>query len=297
MVPSSRPPQGPDNALAFDRAAVRAHRTRSASHLDAHDFLYREITERLLDRLDDVKRRFPLALDLGSHGLVRPMLRGRGGIEWLIECAPVTAIAARRTPPLALVADEEWLPIKDGSLDLVLSVLSLHWVNDLPGALAQIRRALKPDGLFLAALFGGATLTELRSAWLSAEAAREGGVSPRVAPVIDVPDAAALLQRTGFALPVVDTDRITVTYANALQLMRELRAMGESNATQGRRRGATRRATLFAAVESYQAQFGGPDGRIPATFQTLYLTGWSPHESQPKGRRPGIGQTGPVIRF
>jgi SAM-dependent methyltransferase len=176
-------------------------------------------------------------------------------------------------------ADEEFLPFRPGSLDLVISVLALHWVNDLPGALIQIRRALKPDGLFLGALFGGETLHELRAAWLAAEVERTGGASPRVAPSADAEQMAGLLQRAGFALPVVDTDRITVTYAEPLALMRELRGMGETNATAARARRFTTRTLLFEVAAAYRALRGTADGRIPATFQTIYLTGWAPDRS------------------
>ncbi|MFT5180998.1 MAG: NADH dehydrogenase [ubiquinone] 1 alpha subcomplex assembly factor 5, partial [Alphaproteobacteria bacterium] len=186
-----------------------------------------------------------------------------------------------------LAADEEFLPFRDGSFDLILSCASLHHVNDLPGALIQIQRALKPDGVFLAALFGGATLTELRQSWLAAETTLEGGAGPRVAPFADLRDAAGLLQRAGFALPVADSDTITVTYDNPLKLMSDLRGMGETNVLVERRRTPTRRATLMAVAERYMSQFAGDDGRAPATFQILYLTGWAPAAGQPQALRPG----------
>ena len=182
---------------------------------------------------------------------------------------------------------EEWLPIRAASLDLVVSTLSLHWVNDLPGALVQIRQALRPDGLLLAALLGGDTLFELREAFLRAESGREGGVRPHVSPFPDVETLGALLQRTGFALPVVDSDRITVTYESAEALMHDLRAMGEANATRGRARHFARRETLRALDACYREVFGQADGRIPATFQVHYLTGWCPHESQQQPAAPG----------
>lgn len=280
-----------DDAPIFDRRLVRAHRDRAAAHFAAHDFLYREIAERVLERLDEIKRRFPLALDLGCRtGVVRTMLNGRGGIEHLIECDSSPAMAARAAGPLRLVADEELLPFRAASLDLVISVLSLHWANDLPGALIQIRRALKPDGLFLGAFFGGETLHELRAAWLHAEIERSGGASPRVSPTAAVEDMGGLMQRAGFALPVVDTDRITVTYREPLVLMRELRGMGESNACRARRPGFTARGTLFAAADSYRALYATAENRIPATFQTIYLTGWCPHPSQQQPAKRGSGQ-------
>ena len=182
------------------------------------------------------------------------------------------------------------LPFADATLDLVVSGLSLQFVNDLPGALLQIRRALKPDGLFLAAMLGGTTFTELRQAFLAAEAEIEGGASPHVAPFTDLRDAGALLQRAGFALPVADGDTVRVTYATPFDLMRELRAMGATNALTARRRTPLRRATLMRMAQIYNERFGLPNGRVPATFEILTLTAWTPHESQPKPLRPGSAQ-------
>jgi NADH dehydrogenase [ubiquinone] 1 alpha subcomplex assembly factor 5 len=188
---------------------------------------------------------------------------------------------------MAVVAEAEALPFKPESFDLAVSLLDLHWINDLPGALVQLRRALKPDGLLLASLFGGDTLLELRQAWMEAEIEEEGGAGPRVAPFADVRDLGSLLQRAGFALPVVDSDTIEVTYPDALALMRDLRAMGEANAVAERRRSFTRRATLARAAAFYAERFRRPDGRIAARFEILTLTGWAPHQSQPKPLRPG----------
>ena len=283
-----------DSMQIFDRAAVRRHRDRAAASLPAHDFLLREVADRLADRLQDVTRRFPQALDLGSHaGSLHDVLAGRGGIERLVQCdlsLPLIRQAAANGQP-ALAADEEFLPFAPESFDLVLSVLSLHWVNDLPGTLLQLRQALKPDGLLLAALLGGETLTELRAALMQAEIEQEQGASPRVSPFADVRDAGALLQRAGFALPVVDVDRIKVTYPNALALMRELRGMGESNAVRERRTNGSRRATLLRAAALYEELFADPEGRLPATFDVIYLTAWAPHESQSQPLRPGSAKT------
>ena len=179
------------------------------------------------------------------------------------------------------------MPFAEAVFDLVISDLSLHWVNDLPGALVQIHRSLKPDGLFLAAMFGGETLKELRQVLLETDLAEEGGASPRVSPFADVRDAGDLLQRAGFALPVVDLDTITVTYADAFALMRDLRGMGETNAVVERRGGFSRRTTMMAAARLYQERFQDRQGRAPATFQILYLTAWAPHEAQQKPRKPG----------
>lgn len=277
----------------FNRRAVRAHRDRAAPCLSDFDFLFRETGERLLDRLNDVKRSFPLALDLGCHdGTLAGMLDGHGGIETLVQCdlSPrMTERAATKT--LALAADEEVQPFAEASFDLILSNLSLHWVNDLPGALLQARRALKPDGLFLACMLGGETLKELRQALTEVELEVEGGAGPRVSPMADVRDAGDLLTRAGFALPVVDSDTITVSYGDPLRLMTDLRGMGEANAVEARRRSFSRRATLLGAAARYMEHFAGDDGRIPATFQVLTLTAWAPHPDQPKALKPGSAST------
>jgi len=276
----------------FDRDTVRRHRDRAAAGLAAHDFLLREAGERLVDRLADLTRRFPVALDLGCHaGSLAEQIGDRGGIERLVRCDLSSAMAGRAAgrglPGEALVADEERLPFAPQSFDLVLSNLSLHWVNDLPGCLLQVRRILKPDGQFLASMLGGGSLAELREALLEAELAASGGASPRVSPMAGLGDAAGLLQRAGFALPVADSETIDVEYDNALDLMRELSAMGESNLVVERRRGLARRATLLRAAEIYRERFTQPSGRIAASFEVLFLHGWAPHESQPKPLKPG----------
>lgn len=280
-----------DGMDVFDRRLVRLRRERAAANWTAHDFLFREVAERLAERLDDVRRRFPLALELGRRGeALTAALQTRAGIETIVH-AGLSPSAVRDAGGLAVAADEEALPFRDGAFDLVISSLALHWVNDLPGALAQVRRALKPDGLFLAALFGGGTLAELRDALMDAEMAEEGGVSPRVSPFADVRDMGALLQRAGFALPVVDVDAITVTFPDALALMKDLRGMGETNAVKARRNGFLRRATLGRAVEAYRDRHGDADGRIPATFRVIFVTAWAPASSQPKPLRPGSAKT------
>ena len=275
----------------FEPRLVRAHRTRAAARLADYDFLFREVAERLADRLSDITRKFPLALDLGCHGgefgeIVGP----RGGIETLIQCDPAPAMA-RRAGGLALATDADTLPFGEGKFDLIVSNMSLHWVNDLPGALIQIRRALKPDGLFLAALAGGGTLGELRGALLEAETELAGGASPRISPFVDLRDAGALLQRAGFALPVADGDLIPVRYENALKLMADLRGMGEANALAAMPRHFTRRNIILRAAEIYRERHEGPDGRIPASFQIVYLIGWAPDPSQQKPLKPGSATT------
>ncbi|MBX6321506.1 MAG: methyltransferase domain-containing protein [Rhodospirillaceae bacterium] len=277
----------------FDRALVRRRRDRAAAGLAAHDFLLREVGERLADRLSDLRRRFPAALDLGCHdGTLATLLAGRGGIETLVQCDLSAAMAARAAARgIALAADEEALPFAPGAFDLVLSNLSLHWVNDLPGTLLQIRHVLRPDGLFLAALLGGETLRELRAALVEAETAERGGAAPRVSPFAELRDAAGLLQRAGFALPVADLDTVTVTYPDALALMRDLKGMGEANAVLARdRRPATRRLMARAAA-IYHEHHGDAGGRVPATFQVLFLTAWAPHPAQQRPLRPGSART------
>jgi SAM-dependent methyltransferase len=198
---------------------------------------------------------------------------------------------AAQAPAPAVAGDEEALPFANGAFDLVLSSLSLHWVNDLPGALSQIRRALKPDGLFLAAMPGGETLKELRQALAEAEIAGEGGLSPRISPFVEVRDAGNLLVRAGFALPVADIETITVSYPEPLAVVRDLRGAGEANAVLERRRSPSRRTTLFSALARYGELYGDADGRVPATVQVIYLTAWAPDPSQPKPLRPGSAKT------
>lgn len=277
----------------FDRASVRRHRERAAGDFAAHDFLLREIGARLAERLGDIRRAFPRVLDLGCHdGHLAGVIDPRHGDLLSVQCDLSPAMAARAQTTgdqraLRLVADEEALPFAAASFDLTVSNLSLHWVNDLPGALLQIRQALRPDGLLLAAMLGGETLFELRQCLMEAELTVEGGLSPRISPFAEVRDMGNLLTRAGFALPVADVDTVTVTYDSALSLMRELRGMGESNAVAARRKGFSRRATLLEAAALYDRKFRDADGRLPATFQIVYLSGWAPHESQPKPLKPG----------
>ena len=274
----------------FDRGLLVRRRDRAAADAAAHEFLLARVADDFAERLSAIQRRFPVALDLGAyHGVVGRRLGQVPGVEMVISAEVAPRLLARCAAP-RVRADAEALPFRDQSLDLVVSRLSLHLVNYLPGALVQIRRALKPDGLLLAALLGGDTLIELRNAFLAAEEEVEGGASPRVAPFADVADLGGLLQRAKFALPVVDADRITVTYPDALALMRELRAMGAANAMAQRRRTPLRRHTLQRVVEIYQERFGLPGGRVPATFEIVTLTAWAPHESQQQPLRPGTAK-------
>ena len=267
----------------FDRALIRAH-ARRALALGPATFLIERVADDLAERLAVVKREFPRVLDLGT-----PTDAVRRALVRVPSVGQVIAAGSRSGNDV--VADEEALPFAAGALDLVVSALALQAVNDLPGALIQIRRALKPDGLFVAALLGGDTLTELRESFAAAEAELEGGVSPRVAPFADLRDLGALLQRAGFALPVVDSDRVTVRYATPLALMHDLRRMGATNPLIERRRTPLRRATLMRLFEIYGARFADADGRLRATFEIVWLSGWAPHETQQKPLPPGSAQT------
>jgi SAM-dependent methyltransferase len=271
--------------LIFDRALLRARRRRAAA-LGAATFLIDRVAEELAERLSIVLRRFDVAVDLGAPtDAVRRALATNEAIGTLI------AADSLLRPGVDVVADEEALPFRDASLDLVVSALALQFVNDLPGTLIQVRRALKPDGLFLAALIGGDSLTELRQAFAAAEAEIEGGASPHVAPFPDVREMGALLQRAGFALPVADIDRLTVRYGTPFDLMGDLRRMGATNALVERRRMPLRRATLTRMAEIYAERFADADGRIRATFEIVWLSGWAPHESQQKPLAPGSART------
>lgn len=265
--------------VIFDRTLLRARRARAAA-LGPATFLIDRVADDLAGRLAAVLRQFDIAADIGTPtDAARRALAGRVGT--IVSADPAAA------GTLAIAADEEALPFRDGSLDLAVSALALQFVNDLPGTLVQIRRALKPDGLFLAALIGGDSLAELREAFAQAESEIEGGASPRVAPFADLRDLGALLQRAGFALPVTDIDRVTVRYATPLALMHDLRRMGAANALAERRRTPLRRATLRRLLEIYAERFADTDGRIRATFEIVWLSGWAPHESQQKPLAPG----------
>ncbi len=277
----------------FDRKSVNQHHSRARELVDNHDFLFREIADRLGDRLMDIARDFPKALDLGSnHTILKETLGTRGGIQDFTVAKFLSGehpkLPKKDTPPsndVEIVS--EIMPSVPQSYDLIISNLCLHWINDLPGILLQAHQSLKADGLFLASMIGGESLKELRACFMEAEMEIEGGVSPRVSPLIDVKDAGALLQRAGFALPVSDFDRIEVSYVNAFDLMKELRGMGETNAIHNRRKSFTRRETLLKAAELYQEKFSDSEGRINATFDVVYLAGWAPHTSQQKPLRPG----------
>jgi SAM-dependent methyltransferase len=271
----------------FDRRLLRARRRRAAT-LGASTFLVEGVAEDLSDRLTAVLRRFGCAVDLGTPtDAVRRALAASGKVGTIVAAHELVAGSVAGDAYLAVAADEEALPFGDASVDLVVSALALQFVNDLPGTLVQIRRALKPDGLLLAALAGGTTLMELRQAFATAEAEIEDGASPRVVPFPDVRDMGMLLQRTGFALPVTDIDRITVRYVSPIALMHDLRRMGATNPLLERSRRPLKRATLTRMMEIYAERYADDDGRIRATFEIVWLSGWAPHESQQKPLAPG----------
>ena len=271
--------------LVFDRPLVRRRLGRALA-AGYEEFLLRRAVDDLDDRLGTVLRHFPLALDVGTPtAALRECLAASGRVDQIVRLT-----ALREAAPLSVVGDAEALPFAPERFDLAVSLLALQSVNDLPGALVQIRRALKPDGLFLGCLLGGATLYELRQAFTQAEAELEGGVSPRVAPFADVSDLGGLLQRAGFALPVADLEPVIVRYADPFGLFRDLRAMGLTNALVDRRKAPLRRATLVRAAAIYAERFADADGRLRATFEIAWLSGWAPHESQQKPLKPGSAQ-------
>lgn len=283
--------QAPDPALVFDRRLHAQRRRRAAAGFPDAAFLKERAVEDVCDRLEAINRRFARALDLGGHGgffaraiASRPALAAR--IDWLVETDLSPAMLARAGGP-AVAADEERLPFAGESFDLIVSTLSLHWVNDLPGAFVQARRALRPDGVFIAALLGGRTLAALRHALLRAEDEITGGAAMRVSPFADAQDLAGLLQRAGFTLPVADSDLQIVRYRHPLGLLADLRAMGETNALLARSPRALRRDVLMRALALYTYTMSDPDGRVRVEFEIVCATGWAAHESQQKPLRPG----------
>ncbi|WMV49311.1 hypothetical protein MTR67_042696 [Solanum verrucosum] len=282
----------------FDRHLKRKQRDRAAWLMKPKDSLVDTVAENLLDRLEDCKKTFPTALCMGgSLEAIRRLLRGRGGIEKLLmmdtswDMVKLCKDAEQQMPTdnietSYVIGDEEYLPVKENSVDLVISCLGLHWTNDLPGAMIQSRLALKPDGLFLAAILGGETLRELRIACTIAQMEREGGISPRLSPLAQVRDAGNLLTRAGFTLPGVDVDEYTVRYSSALELIEHLRAMGETSALLQRSK-VLKKDTALATAAIYESMFAAEDGTIPATFQIIYMTGWREHQSQQKPKKRG----------
>src|SRR6476619_3619133 len=256
--------------ILFNRALLRARQDR-ARRIGPVTFLFDRVAEDMEERLAAVTREFSDAAEIWTPG------------EWLLKPLADRFTSIRRIEPV----DTEALRLPPESIDLALSALAFQFVNDLPGVLAQIRRALRPDGLLLAAMIGGDTLTELKQAFAQAETECEGGMSPRVAPFADLRDVGGLLQRAGFALPVTDVDRVVVRYASAFGLMADLRRMGATNILLERRRTPTRRATMLRMAQLYGERFADADGRIRATFDVIWLSGWAPHASQQQPLKPG----------
>ncbi|QGZ95070.1 methyltransferase domain-containing protein [Terricaulis silvestris] len=266
----------------FEPRLVRARKRRAAAGFRDAAFLHQRVVADLADRLEAIPRPFSRALALGGSGLFGEEVRQRPALAERIGEIIEADVAVG-----AVVLDPEAFPFAETAFDLIVSPLALHTVNDVPGALIQLRRALKPDGLLLASLFGGDTLTELRTSLLTAEAELTGGAGARVSPFADLQDLAALLQRAGFALPAADRDKVTVRYAEPMRLLADLRAMGETAALTERHPRALSRRVLARAFEVYRERFSDADGRICATFEILTATGWAPHESQPKPLKPG----------
>lgn len=270
------PPQA--LGLLFDRQLIKARRNRVAAYFSDHAFLKERVAQNFATRLKLIRRSFQRCVDLGGH---------TGQVGAFLKDIPVIttdlseSMMEQASTPLKVVMDEEALPFANDSLDLVISALSLHWINDIPGLLAQVFYCLKPDGLFLGSLFGGETLIELRDCLSSAELELRGGVTPRLSPMLSIKDAGTLLQRAAFALPVIDSDRFQVTYPHPLELLHDLRKMGENNALVNRSLNPLPRNILSRAFELYQERYGLADGRIPVSFDIVTLTGWKPHSCQP----------------
>ncbi len=275
----------------FDRDLLRAFRRRAFARAEPGvDFLLRRTAEDLQERLETVERRFPVAVDLAGHtGLAAEAIARSGKADWVMRIEEEEAFLRGSFP--AAVADMEALPLKSGGADLIVSLLSLHATNDTPGVLTQIARALKPDGLFLAALAGAGTLGELRESLLQAEIELTGGAAPRVYPFPDVRDMGGLLQRAGFALPVTDVENVTVRYDSLFSLMADLRAMGMRNALRDRSKKPLSKQVFLRAAEICAERFADPDGRVRATFSIVWLSGWAPHQSQQKPLKPGSAKT------
>jgi SAM-dependent methyltransferase len=276
-----------EDSRLFDRKLLRKRRARFAHEVEARSFLLDHVAREIAERVELMLRPFPLAVDLGAyHGTLGKRVAGLPSVGTMLYAESVLAFAAMCPRP-ALVCDEDALPFKEASLNLVVSGLALHRVNDLPGALIQIRRALSPDGLFMAALLGAGALVELRQVLVEAEAETEGGASPRVAPFGDLRDYGALLQRAGFALPVTDSETLSLSYADPREVMREVRALGGGNVLLARSRKPLARHTLKRAEQLYRERYGTADGSVKASFEIVYLSGWAPDPSQQKPLRPG----------
>jgi len=296
---------GMTDPLLFDQQLIRQHRQRASRHYADFAFLKDAAAARLADRLELIRRDFNLCLDLGAHdGRLAQLFAqqfaqdsaqdsvgdsaGSGKIGHMIQSDPAVGFALAAAGHGSGIAHAlDHLPYKAESFDAVFSCLSLHWVDDLPGLMMQALHLLKPDGLLLLSLLGGNSLIELRQVLAEAEQDITGGLSPRCAPMADIRDIGGLLSRAGLALPVADSDRLTVNYPHMFKLMADLRGMGEQNAMLARLKTPTRRDIFYRAAEIYQQRFGQADGQIPASFEIVTVTGWAPHESQQQPLRPG----------
>ena len=278
----------------FDRSLLAARRNRAAGGFAQAHFLRERSIEDTLLTLAAINRRFDLALNMsaadGGFGRALRTSDAAAKVGLLIEGELSERLSSQQSGPARLIMDEEWLPFADDRLNLIVSVLGLHGVNDLPGVLVQVRRALTPDGLFIGTLFGGETLKELRACLMEAELEVRGGYGPRIAPFAEGPDLIDLLRRTGFAMPVVDSDRVEVSYEHPLRLLADLRAMGEGNIMVDRPRLGLNRAILQRMSELYFERFADAEGRVVATFEIITLSGWKPHESQQKPLKPGTAK-------
>ncbi len=273
------------NIPIFDRVLLQKRRKRALSQFSDHDFLFTWANDRIAERLNDIKRSFPFALQIGGRSDSAAFSKNQK-IDHLIAMDCNTHML-HGFGNRSIVAEEDIFPFANHSLDLILSVLSLHSVNDLPGALIQMRRALKPDGFFVAAMFGGETLRELREVISEAEILTRGGVSPRVFPFADKQQMGSLLQRAGFALPVVDSEIITVTYDHMFKLLYDIRGMGESNIIEARDKAYVGRDFFSSAAKIYHDRYAEENGRITASFEIIFIAGWAPHESQQQPMKPG----------
>lgn len=280
----------------FDRARVTRNRDRASLQFEDYAFLKARESTQLFERLQDISRSFDRALDLGAHtGQASAAMLRTGKVKDILalEAAPGMLSQLRSVGFETIAGSEDRLPFQPGTFDLIVSVLALHWANDLPGVLSQIRSVLKPDGLFLGCLFGADSLMELRAALIEAESELIGGVSPRLSPLPGLQDIAGLLQRAGFALPVADRDEVVVRYSHPMKLLEDLKGMGEQAAfmpREGQARRPLSRRLLARMSEIYFDRFREPDGKVRATFKIIWMSGWAPHESQPKPLKPGSGK-------
>ena len=277
----------------FNNAQICHMRERYAAQMGEVDFLHQLAVDRLIERLDLIRRDFSHLIDVGAHnGFAAEALQGHEKVGTVLSLDPApSCIAAASQYGEARMMDVERLPDDLPKTDAVISLLYLHQVNDVPGLIQQMARQLRPDGLFFAILCGGRTLQELRASMTQAEEEIMGGVSPHIAPMADIKDVGGLLQRAGLAMPVADSELLTVTYSSVFRLMSELKLMGEGNALQGRRSAFTRRDVMMRTAEIYAQKYGTEDGQIPASFELISLTGWSPDASQPKALRPGSAKS------